>query len=555
MDVQDPQNQLEKIRRQQEENLAKQRAESHGMPYLNLSAVPLHPESISTLDEQTAKEAHVTVIQKKEASVSVGVENPNNPKTQEVLGKLKKAAKEINVFLVSHSSLEAAWSHYSAKKIDKEEITGAVKLSEAVVESFRKKISSIADIGKLLGEVSKKNASGAFEALLGATLALDGTDIHIEPLKEGAVVRVKIDGILYESANLDQHIYNLILSRVKLLSKLKLNIKNQPQEGRFSAVFEDRQVEIRTSILPAEYNEDIALRLLDPKFLLSMKELGLRKDLEETLIKSLKKPQGLILVTGATGSGKTTTLYACIKYLKTPGVKIITIEDPIEYHLAGITQTQVREKEGYIFETGLKAILRQDPDIILISELRSVDAAEAAIQAALAGRQVLSTLHTIDAAGTAPRLADMGIDSSAVSSALSMSIAQRLIRKLCENCKVKKRLNDMEYKAIKNAFTGISENVQVPEIKKDSYIWESKKNGCSECFNTGYKGRTGIFEIMEITREIEEKILVRPAEDELRDFARKNGMTSLKQDGLLKVLSGITSIEEIERNLGTIGEI
>jgi len=552
MDVQDPKNQLEKIRRQQEENMAQQRAESHGIPYLNLSTIPMRPEIVTILDEQIAKDARMAVIQKKGPILTVAIENPNNPKTIDVLKKLKKDSERVDVFLVSRSSLEVAWTSYSTKKIDKTEITGAVELSEAVVQDFRERISSVSDIGKVLNEVSKKNASGAFEALIGTSMAMGGTDIHIEPLKEGATVRVKIDGILYESARLDPHIYNLILSRVKLLSKLKLNVKNEPQEGRFSAIFADRQIEIRTSILPAEYNEDIALRLLDPKFLLSLKDLGLRKDLEEILVLTLKKPQGLILVTGATGAGKTTTLYACIKFLKTSEVKIITIEDPIEYHLEGITQTQVREKEGYIFETGLKAILRQDPDIVLISELRSPDAAEASIQAALAGRQVLSTLHTIDAAGTIPRLLDMGIDAAAVSSALSASIAQRLIRKLCQNCKTKRKLKDNEYEIMSNALEGLPENMDAVKIKKDSYVWEPPENGCTECYNTGYKGRTGIFEIMEITRGIEEKILTNPSEDELRDFAHKEGMTNLKQDGILKILEGITSIEEIERVLGTL---
>lgn len=543
---------IDKIVRQEEERFAKQRAKSHNIPYLNLSTVPMRSETLSILDEQIARETHMAVIQKKNSTLGVAIENPNNPKTQRILEELKKKAKQIDLFLVSMSSLETVWKNYTKKKVIKTEITGTVTLSETAIQSLRERISLITDVEEILSEISQKNASEAFEALLGATLAIDGTDIHIEPLKSGAMVRVRVDGILYAAAELDQHIYTLILSRVKLLSKLKLNIKNRPQEGRFSAILENRQIEVRVSILPAEYNEDIALRLLDPKFLLSLKELGLRKDLEKELTQSLEKPQGLTLVTGATGSGKTTTLYASINYLKTTSVNIITIEDPIEYHLEGIIQTQVNEKEGYIFETGLEAILRQDPDIILISELRSVDAAEASIRASLAGRRVLSTLHTIDAAGTAPRLIDMGIDSSSIASALSASVAQRLIRKLCKNCKNKKHLKETEYETIKNILKNIPKDIEVPEIKKDSYLWSAEEKGCGKCYNTGYKGRIGIFEIMIITREIEEEILKNPTEDELRDFAFKSGMTSLKQDGLLRVLEGITSIAEIERTLGKL---
>lgn len=545
-------NNLEDIQRRDEERIAQQRAEAYDLPYANLSMTPVQEGALSVVDEKTAREARIAVLQKRGDAIKVAVEDPKHERTKAVLENLKKSYKSVGIVVGSKSGLEDVWSRYPSEEAVEGDITGYVKLAPGVLERYKSKVSKIEDVAKLLNDVSQTNASRAFEVMLASALAFDATDIHIEPQKGKTELRMKIDGILYPVAELNEHLYKLILSRIKLLSELKLNVHNEPQEGRFSITFEEREIEVRTSILPSQYNEDIALRVLDPKFLLSLSELGMRPDLEEMFKKQLKEPQGFILITGPTGSGKTTTLYAGLNFLKEKELKIITIEDPIEYHLEGITQTQVNIKDDYTFEAGLRAILRQDPDIVLLSELRGIESAEPAMQAALAGRLVLSTLHTIDAAGTAPRLIDLGADPSTVSSALSASVAQRLVRRLCDVCKIERVLSKKELAVAKNIMQNMPENVDVPEITPNTKIYSAKKEGCKECRGTGYKGRIGLFEIIVANKEIKQKILEAPTEEDLRDFAREQGFTGTSQDAIIRILKGVTSFEEVKRVMGTL---
>lgn len=416
-------------------------------------------------------------------------------------------------------------------------ITGEVEIKSEVSEKIKKETKDIPDFKKEITDSLGEITSKIVETILAGAFYLEASDIHIEPEQDKAKLRIRLDGILQDVLELDLKIYKTLTSRIKLLSELKLNVADRPQDGRFSILIEGISVEIRTSSIPAEYGESLVLRILNPKSLVSMKDLGLRKDLFELFQKEIKKPNGMIVCTGPTGSGKTTTLYAFLKELTSPEIKIITIEDPIEYHLQGISQTQTDKAKGYGFANGLKAIVRQDPDVILVGEIRDLETAKIALQAALTGHLVFSTIHTNDATGTIARLQALGEKPVNIAPSLNMAIAQRLVRKLCQECKQSSPASEKEKEEIKKS---LKKNI------KDVF----KAKGCKKCGNTGYKGRIGVFEAFVIDDEIEKFILKSPSIVELRDLAIKKGMITMRQDGLMKVLEGVTTIEEIDKAIG-----
>jgi type II secretory ATPase GspE/PulE/Tfp pilus assembly ATPase PilB-like protein len=360
---------------------------------------------------------------------------------------------------------------------------------------------------------------------------------------------VRLDGILHDVLIFDFKIYQTLLSRIKLLSGLKLNVTDRPQDGRFTILLKGATIEIRASTLPAEYGESIVLRLLNPKSLIEMEKLGLRKDLIKIFEREIKKPNGMIIVTGPTGSGKTTTLYAILKRINMPEIKIITIEDPIEYHLEGISQTQVDPAKGYDFARGLKSIMRQDPDVILVGEIRDLETAEIACQAALTGHLVFSTLHTNDAAGAVARLVDLGVRPVSIAPAINMVVAQRLPRRVCQDCAKFVEPSKEELEKIKKSLAGVKKEVLPPSFFEKSFKIP-KAVGCQNCNLTGYRGRVGIFETFLVDDEMERFILTNPSIVDMKRLAIKKGMVLMHQDGLMKVLEGITTIEEVERVAG-----
>jgi type IV pilus assembly protein PilB len=416
-------------------------------------------------------------------------------------------------------------------------IVGEVRISKEVAE---KEIRNIPTLKKEIEWVLNKEITKILDTILGGSIKLEASDIHIEPKENEAKLRIRLDGILQDVLIFERKIYEALLSRIKLLSGMKLNIFDRPQDGRFTVFFEKLPIEIRSSTLPAEWGESVVMRILNPKSLISLEELGLREDLLKIFKEEIKKPNGMIIVTGPTGSGKTTTLYAMLKEIQKPEIKIITIEDPIEYHLEGITQTQVDPKAGYDFANGLRAIVRQDPDVILVGEIRDFETAQIAIQAALTGHLVLTTLHTNDAAGTVARLIALGEKPVNIAPAINMAVAQRLVRKVCKKCSVLEKPSKEEIEKIIEGLKNL--NIKIP---KDLKIRNSK--GCEDCNFTGYRGRTGIFEAFLVDEEMERFILTSPSISDLREMAKKKGMVTMYQDGLLKVIDGITTIEEVER--------
>jgi len=427
-------------------------------------------------------------------------------------------------------------------------ITGEVVIPSEISTEIKKEIKNISEFEEKIKAFLEKRVTEILEIILGGAIFLDVSDIHIEPRKENAKLRIRIDGILEDVLLLDKKIYENLLSRIKLLSGIKLNITNRPQDGRFSIIIDKATIEIRTSTLPAEFGESIVLRILNPKSLINLETLGLREDLLEIFDKEIKKPNGMIIVTGPTGSGKTTTLYAFLEKIQNPEIKVITIEDPIEYHLAGISQTQVNPRAGYDFANGLKSIMRQDPDVILVGEIRDLETASIALQAALTGHLVLATLHTNDTAGTIARLQALGEKPVNIAPAINIIIAQRLVRKVCKKCAEFEKTPHQFLEKLKKELKNLPPQVKIPEIGEELKI--PKIKGCKDCNFTGYRERIGIFEAFLVDDEMENFILTSPSISSLRKKVIEKGMVTMKQDGLIKVLEGITTIEEVERVTG-----
>jgi len=439
-------------------------------------------------------------------------------------------------------------------------IVGEMTIPSQLFLNMTKGIDSISSLRLMLDSSLNGNTSQILEVVMGSGIILGVSDIHLEPEESEIKLRFRVDGLLQEVGRFDHGIYNSILSRVKLLSGVKLNITEKSQDGRFSVNFplidtdergrifanekvKKEYIEVRASFLPSEYGETTVLRILNPKKLVEIEKLGLRKGLRDSFEKEISKPNGMIIVTGPTGSGKTTTLYAILKKIQNPQIKIITIEDPVEYHLEGISQTEVHHDKGYNFANGLRAIVRQDPDVILVGEVRDLETAEIALQAALTGHLVLTTLHTNDAAGAVARLQSLGEKPHNIAPAINVVIAQRLIRKVCSQCSVKEKISDALYEKIKKGLDNVPKDVI--SFTKESEV--SKVVGCEKCNRTGYKGRIGIFELLEVNPEMEKLILSGPSSSEIKEKAISDGMLTIYQDGLIKVLMNETTIEEVER--------
>ncbi len=424
------------------------------------------------------------------------------------------------------------------------------KLNEVLVSVIN--IYNPHELTTRLSILSRKQSSTSviFETILGGALGIYASDIHFEPTREFIKIRIRIDGILQDAGVLSSEEYKYILSRIKLLGGIKFNITGLAQDGRFTIINRKNQkyIAVRVSINPSEYGMATVLRILDPETAITkIQDLGLRPDDLVIVDNSLRKPNGMILVTGPTGSGKTTTLYSFLNRVNSPGSKIITIEDPVEYHLSGIQQTQVDASRGYDFGQGLKAILRQDPDIILVGEIRDAETASVAIQASLTGHIVFSTLHTNKAAGAIPRLLDLGIKHHSLGPSVNIILAQRLARKLCVKCRQKDQINEEFYKKITKFIDSISKESRADIQDVQLY----KPIGCDYCLG-GYKGRIGIFEIFQMDKDIEVLIHKESSEAEIEKYISSKGFINMQQDGIIKALKGITSLEEIEKVTGPL---
>lgn len=536
------------LRDKEEEDLAQIMSGRYNIPYLDLSVTPINVDAIRIVSEIEAREGQLGVFNEVDKKVSVGVLSPNNPKTVATLEKLKKEGYLPELFMVSHTGLEKVWGRYKDLSYSFETKSGALDISNDQITEFLAKVQTIADVQKLIGDVlSMKKSyriSRILEIVLAGAISTSASDIHLEPEETYVRLRYRLDGILTDILEFDSETFGLLLSRIKLISNLKLNSKGA-QDGRFSIKIKDKEIEIRVSTIPGAYNESIVMRVLNPDSIsVALEDLGIHPRLLKIILHELQKPNGMLLNTGPTGSGKTTTLYAFLKKVHTPEVKIITIENPIEYHLPGIVQTQTDEKKDYTFALGLRSALRQDPDIIMVGEIRDGETAEIAINAALTGHLVFSTLHTNNAAGTFPRLIDLGINSKILSSSVNLAMAQRLVRKLCPVCKKETGIDESSQKTIGTILETITDKTYLDGIDLQK-IWQPV--GCEKCNFTGYKGRIGVFEAIVMDENIEQIVKENPSEREINKAALPQNILTISQDGIIKILQGVTTLSELER--------
>jgi len=537
---------VDELLKKEEEELAKMLSQKYGIEYLDLSRMSIETDGLRLVPEAEAKEAKLAVFEITGRKLHVAVLSPENDATERVLDDLKRHGYELTVFMVSKASLERAWARYREISFASETKAGVLDISNEEIESFVSKVRSLEDVQVLIEEILKQKKglriSRILEIVLAGALSMGASDVHVEPEETDVRLRYRLDGVLTDILRFDRETFQLLLSRIKLLSRLKLNVKNLAQDGRFSIKISGNEIEIRTSLLPGAYSDSIVLRILNPNAIsVPMEELGIPDKLFKVLDHEINKPNGMLLTTGPTGSGKTTTLYAFLRKIHKPEIKIITIEDPIEYHLPGVVQTQSDHKQ-YTFASGLRSALRQDPDVIMVGEIRDAETAEVAIQAANTGHFVLSTLHTNSAAGAFPRLIDLDINPKIMSSTINVVLAQRLLRKVCLECRKEIEI-PTETKKIFDEI--LKDTPDLPENLNRERMFEAI--GCEKCGKLGYKGRLGIFEAILMDENINKVINEDPNEAEIMKAAKSQKMWNMREDGVIKVLLGVTSYDELLR--------
>ena len=544
----DKQNQhIHSLRLQEEEELVQIMSAKYGVEYVNLTNTMVSSDALRLIDEQAARNALVAGFALVNKKIKVAARNPADEKTAGIVEMLTKKGYTPELYITSTLGLEKAWKTYKDMSFASESRAGSIEISSEEITEIIQQAKSLPTVISILQNTltAKKSyrVSRILETIVAGSLAVGASDIHLEPEEGYVLLRYRLDGVLQELLRIDNETYALVLSRIKLISGMKLNVKKDSQDGRFSIHLTDSDIEVRVSVLPGAYNESIVMRLLDPKSIqVSLDSMGINPKLLSILNEEINRPDGMILTTGPTGSGKTTTLYAFLQKVHNSEVKIITLEDPIEYHMPGIVQTQVNEK-GYTFSEGLRAAVRQDPDIIMVGEIRDGDTANIAINSALTGHLVFSTLHTNDAAGTFPRLIDLGVNPSIIPSALRVSMAQRLVRRLCKVCKKEVLLEGNDQNEIETTVNGIEDRSVVPAERSKMWV----PVGCEACNKTGYKGRVGIYEAILMNKSVELAVQRSASEREIWDAAKGQGILTMKQDGVLKVLDGTTSLAELER--------
>lgn len=534
------------MRHQSEEEKTSILAKSLNLPYLDTNLIPISNESLKVLTEEDSRKFKLAVIQKVGNKVTLATANPENPEVSDFIQNLQQEKGwKTKLFVISPYNMEKIWDRY--KKIVFVDILAqlSINLTEQDLKSFDQDLK---DLISLKDRVEELPITKVLNVIMSGGYKLDASDIHIEPQEDDMRLRYRIDGVLHDIELLPKNIYKRVVSRIKMMSGMKINLRDIAQDGTFEINIHDKKVDVRVSLIPGNFGESVVMRLLDPNAIkVEIEGLGLRGLAYEEIQKQLNNPNGMILTTGPTGSGKTTTLYSIINKLNNPENKIITIEDPIEYDVKGISQTQVEKSRGYTFATGLRAIVRQDPDIVLVGEIRDDETADIAINSALTGHLVLSTIHTNSAIATIPRLLELGVKPSLIAPAVKAIIGQRLVRKLCD-CKEEYEPAKESMESIKKILAIISPKAKL-EIPKDVQKLY-RPRGCPKCNNFGYKGRIGIFEVLTINDEIEKLLMEMAGETEITMAALEAGMITMLQDGILKAVEGITSIEEVRRVTG-----
>ncbi|MCX6781712.1 MAG: GspE/PulE family protein [Candidatus Magasanikbacteria bacterium] len=514
---------------------------SLNLPYISLVAFPISSEALKIIPEAEAREKKAVCFYFAPDDIRIAT-----PEYSETLNEFtyqigEKHHGKVQIYLVSQHSFEVALKLYETLPIIIP-ITKDINITDEELNRFQTSIANLQGLQALFKNVS---ITDILTLMIAAALKTNSSDIHVEAEEKGIAMRYRIDGELHDVANLPKDQWKRFVSRIKLLAGLKINITDKPQDGRVTLKLTSSSIDVRVSTMPTTYGESIVMRILHSGSKgVTYDDLGLRGEAYERLRKEVERPNGMIITTGPTGSGKTTTLYAILRTLNEPGVKIITLEDPVEIKMAGINQSQVDPSRDYTFAKGLRSILRQDPDICMVGEIRDLETAEIAIQAALTGHLMLSTIHTNSASGAIPRFLSMGVKPFLLAPALNAIIGQRLVRRICESCKKEVQLEPEKMERVKSLLGTLPEAEKKNVNMDDLHFFVGA--GCPTCSGLGYKGRVGIYEIFTMNKEIEQVILsTQVSEYVIQEIAVKNGMVTMVQDGLLKALSQITSVDEV----------
>lgn len=527
---------------QAKERETAKRGAASGAPYINLKGFPISTEALVLLSREQAEELKTVVFLQTGDEVRVAAIDPTRPDVKEAAYQVgERAHANVGLYIISEESFKAALKLYDAlPRIHK--IVKGVEITETELKKYQDLMSSFKDLDKMM---KGADITDAVTIIIAGALKGDASDMHIEAEEKDVVIRYRIDGVLQDAARLAKDIWPRIISRIKLFSELKINVNDVPQDGRFTIYIGGKKTEVRVSTIPTSYGESVVMRLLKPSTIgLSFDDLGIRGKAFEQLKAQIERPNGMIITTGPTGSGKTTTLYAILKKLNDKETKIITLEDPVEYSLEGINQSPIDLSKDYTFSKGLRAILRQDPDVIMVGEIRDLETADTAIQAALTGHLMISTIHTNSAAGAIPRFLSMGVKPFLLAPALNAVIGQRLVRRIHLDCKTEAAPSPEQIKKAHEILSALSPEADEKLNLENLKFFKGK--GCAECGDSGYKGRLGIYEIFVMSPDIEKLLLSgNVSEYQMQDIAVKQGMVTMVQDGLLKALEGITTIDEV----------
>jgi type IV pilus assembly protein PilB len=541
------QQKLDELQLKEAEQQVQQRAEASGWPYINLASSPISQEALMLLPAEQAQALGVVPFLHHGGQIRLGAVNPGSPQIAALTADIaSRHHVTVGVYAISEHSFQHGLQLYRAlPKVSVAETGVSIHAEE--LAAFSDQLKTFRDLEKLAPQTP---VTQLVALLLAGGLQAEASDIHLEAGEESIAVRYRLDGILQQVATLPRTSWPQLVSRIKLLSHLKLDVSNESQDGSFTMHLPSDRVEVRVSTVPTAFGESVVLRILrSSQAGLQFEDLGLRGRAFTELLREIGRPNGMVLTTGPTGSGKTTTLYAVLNKLNSPKVKIATLEDPIEYRLAGINQSQINTESNYTFARGLRAILRQDPDIIMVGEIRDAETAETAVNAALTGHMVISTLHTNDAAGALPRLLALGVPPFLLAPALNAVIGQRLVRMICTSCKAPLELEDtVKQRVISLLRTIPAESGAALTDAELQNLTFYHGTGCDECHGAGYRHRTGVYEVFSMNQEIEKNILSgQISEYQVREMAQKAGMVTMAQDGLLKAKDGITTVEEVFR--------
>lgn len=541
---------VEKVNREFQEKSTLKKAKDLGLPYVNIGKTPINPDFLKLIDFEVATKSKVIPFFRVGKKLRLAVVDPSNEETKKAIAGLQNKGFEVNISLCSEAGIIDALKIYEKQqKYKKIEIVETVE--EKSIGTYEKEIASLLDLAKKLDTVTAEEGLNLIN--LGA-IKSKASDIHYEPTENKVSVRFRIDGVLHKAFDMPLDIYARISNQLKYISKLRLNVETVPQDGRYTFMFNEKKVAVRVSSIPTPYGESFVCRYLvsDVKPL-TFEELGFSGLALKKLQNACKISHGMILATGPTGSGKTTTLYSILSVMNTPENKVITLEDPVEYNIAGVTQSQIDERGGYDFASGLRSVLRQDPDVVMLGEIRDLETAQTAAQAALTGHVLLSTLHTNSAIESIPRLINMGLPPFMTAPALDTVIGQRLVRKVCKNCSKLEPITESEKKEFENIMQILAKVNPTSVVEIPTNL--PKVVGCDVCSNTGYSGRIVLAEVITVNQEIKDLILNNASMVEMIAAARKEGIITMREDGFLKVAAGLTTLEEVYRVTNVLGQL